>query len=117
MRFRGRPVAPTDLDGTSSLDEWSLHDSDSDLDVADLARGGLGDEPSATELYQDLQDGKLSERAELLFDLVLWCIPFGFLFELLNLLAQKQYHQESTLAGEAATLAQRLPRTSPKMQH
>ncbi|WFD20787.1 40S ribosomal protein S25 [Malassezia caprae] len=105
MRFRGGPVAPDDPDG-SSFDEWSLQDSDSDADDAPL---GLGGESSAAELYQDLQDGKLSDRAELLFDLVLWCIPFGFLFELLNLLAQKQYHQESTVAGEVATLAQRLP--------
>lgn len=109
VRHRGRPVVPDDPDGTSSLDEWSLQDSDSDLDRVEDDEGGL--EPNATDLYEDLQDGRLSERAELLFDLALWCIPFGFIFELLNLLAQKQYHQESTFAGEVATLAQRLPRT------
>ncbi|SHO79280.1 Uncharacterized protein MSYG_3630 [Malassezia sympodialis ATCC 42132] len=107
VRHRGRPVVPDDPDGTSSLDEWSLQDSDSDLDRVEDDEGGL--EPNATDLYEDLQDGRLSERAELLFDLALWCIPFGFIFELLNLLAQKQYHQESTFAGEVATLAQRLP--------
>lgn len=111
LRQRASAVAPSDAMNESSFDEWSLEDSDSDAVYDEQGSLRADDEPTATELYEDLQEDKLSEKAEHIFDLVLWCIPFGFAFELLNLLAQKQYHQETTWAGEVMTLAQRLPRT------
>lgn len=111
FRQRSGPTAGKDLD-EDLTSEWNLEDSDVDDDDNVLAEHvAFVEEPNAAELYADLQESKLSERAEWTFDFVLWCIPFAFLFELLNLLAQKQYHQESSFAGEIATLAKRLPRT------
>lgn len=93
------------IDASSAASEWILDDSDSD----DL---GLDEEePNAQMLYEQVEDAKLSESVESKLDLVIWSMPFVFLFELLNIVIRQQYHIEVTLQDEAVGVVTRLPCT------
>ncbi|WFC97427.1 40S ribosomal protein S25 [Malassezia yamatoensis] len=86
------------VDGESELE---LHDSDSDESVADPT--------NAQELYEQIQEERMSESLETKLDLVIWCMPFVFLFEIMSILIQQQYGIEITWRNEAKSLASRLP--------
>lgn len=84
--------------------DWILDDSDSD-ELEDE------EEPTAQELYEEIQDNRMSEPLESSLDLLIWCMPFIFVFELLNVLIQQQYQVEVTLLRELKTVVSRLPGT------
>lgn len=85
--------------------DWILDDSDSD-ELEDE------EEPTAQDLYEEIQDNRMSEPLESSLDLLIWCMPFIFVFELLNVLIQQQYQVEVTLLRELKTVVSRLPGTS-----
>lgn len=84
---------------------WILDDSDGDDDMAEE------DEMDANELYQQIQEDKLSESLESSLDMLIWSMPFVFVFELLNVLIRQQYAMEISLATEIKTLISRMPST------
>lgn len=87
-------------------EEWDLNNEeyDSDEEIDDRM------DTNAQDLYVQLEDDRLSSTMEAGFDLVAWFLPFAFMFEMLNLLVQKQYNQDTTFMGEVKTLIARLPR-------
>ncbi|KOS13406.1 ribosomal protein s25 [Malassezia pachydermatis] len=86
-------------------EEWDLNNEeyDSDEEIDDRM------DTNAQDLYVQLEDDRLSSTMEAGFDLVAWFLPFAFMFEMLNLLVQKQYNQDTTFMGEVKTLIARLP--------
>lgn len=88
--------------------EWLLEDSDEEL-ASDEALSD--DEPSAQTLYERVEDNRLNPSIESKLDLVIWCMPFVFLFEIMNILIQQQYQMDITWRTEATTMLKRLPRT------
>lgn len=90
-------------DQALSLSDSDDSDRDADAPLQDV---------DADTLYEELQDAQLSPATETTFDVITWIMPLTFVFEMLNLLVQKQYHQETTLARELITLVTRMPRTS-----
>ncbi|WFD07476.1 40S ribosomal protein S25 [Malassezia vespertilionis] len=90
-----RVSAPLDAE------DYVLDDSDEDELVED--------ESNAQTLYAQVEDNKLDASTEFKLDLIIWCMPFLFIFELLNILIQQQYHETVTVTGEIKTVATRLP--------
>lgn len=94
----GNPVAlPPEGSG------WVLDDSEEELED--------DEEPDAQKLYEEVEESRLSESLEFKLDLLIWCMPFVFLFEIMNILIQQQYQMELSWQGELKTLVSRLPRT------
>lgn len=95
----GNPV------GDPSEDErgWILVDSDSESD-------DMLDEPRASEVLGQMQDDRMGETTEAILDLIIWSIPFVFIFVLLNVLVQQQYAIQPTITGELLTVLLRVPR-------
>ncbi|WFC97070.1 hydroxyisourate hydrolase [Malassezia brasiliensis] len=100
----GRDGEPVEV--ASAPTEWVLDDSDEEL-ASDEALSD--DEPSAQTLYERVEDDRLNPSIESKLDLVIWCMPFVFLFEIMNILIQQQYQMDITWRTEATTMIKRLP--------
>jgi hypothetical protein len=88
--------------------EWDLDDSDEEP-AEEISENN--EDTDATDLYRHIQEEKLGETAEHVFDLLIWGVPFVFIFELFNVLVQQQYQQNITFTGEIVTVITRLPCT------
>lgn len=90
--------------------EWILDDSDDEL-ASDEEIDSDAEEPSAQTLYERVEEERLSPALESKLDLLIWCMPFVFLFEIMNILIQQQYQQDITWRSEVMTMLKRLPCT------
>ncbi|KAI3623544.1 RPS25B [Malassezia furfur] len=88
--------------------EWILDDSDDEL-ASDEEIDSDAEEPSAQTLYERVEEERLSPALESKLDLLIWCMPFVFLFEIMNILIQQQYQQDITWRSEVMTMLKRLP--------
>jgi len=103
----------TELEDEQILDAWD--DSDVEDDDDDHGKIGLDypsyKEPTAKDLYEEIEDAQLSGTMTFTLDLITWSIPFLFIFEILSLLVQKQYNEEFSLTNEIQQILARMPRT------
>ncbi|WFD31931.1 40S ribosomal protein S25 [Malassezia sp. CBS 17886] len=96
---------PSDADSVHAADSgaWVLEDSDSDVADDDLV------ESNAQELYERMTDDQLGASTESVLDLIIWCMPFLFIFSLMNVLVQQQYGMDISPAQEVKTVLARSP--------
>ena len=102
----GEPVEITSAPTT----EWILDDSDDEL-ASDEEIDSDAEEPSAQTLYERVEEERLSPALESKLDLLIWCMPFVFLFEIMNILIQQQHQLDITWRSEVMTMLKRLPCT------
>lgn len=84
--------------GDDSDDDYGVA-SDHEFDGDDTANR-LMEEQSATEM---------SPKVESILDLVIWTMPFGFMYTLLDVLVRQQYGETVGLQDEAMRLVKALP--------
>lgn len=94
---RGRQGA-VDVDDDESDDGYGVA-SDHELD---------GDD-TANRLMQEQEATEMSPRVEGILDLVIWTMPFGFMYTLLDVLVRQQYGETVGFSDEAVRLARALP--------
>lgn len=92
-------------EGTAAAVEGD--DSEDDYGVAsDHERDG---DDTANRLMQEQEATEMSPRVESILDLVIWTMPFGFMYTLLDVLVRQQYGETVGFADEALRLLKALP--------
>lgn len=82
-------------------------DSEDDYGVAsDHERDG---DDTANRLMQEQQATEMSSQVESILDLVIWTMPFGFMYTLLDVLVRQQYGETVGVSDEAVRLIRALP--------
>ncbi|CBQ72001.1 conserved hypothetical protein [Sporisorium reilianum SRZ2] len=82
-------------------------DSDDDYGVAsDHERDG---DDTASRLMQEQRATEMSPQVEGILDLVIWTMPFGFMYTLLDVLVRQQYGETVGVSDEAVRLIRALP--------
>ncbi|KAN0062006.1 hypothetical protein ACQY0O_006001 [Thecaphora frezii] len=97
---------------TQSYPEWTA-DTDSDATSSDdygqpSDREDASDD-DAEKLMRDQEEREMSPGVESALDVVIWTMPFGFLFTLLDVLVRQQYGETVGFAEEAARLVASIP--------
>ena len=82
-------------------------DSDDDYGVA--SDHELDGDDTANRLMQEQQATEMSSQVESMLDLVIWTMPFGFMYTLLDVLVRQQYGETVGFADEAVRLVRALP--------
>ena len=67
---------------------------------------------TAQELMEAADRDGLNPTLEEVFDVIIWTMPFAFLFLMFDILIQQQYAQEPTFLGELAKMAVNVPSQS-----
>lgn len=93
----------------SDQDEESLVDEsdEEDSDEQSASRSG-----TAQEVMEAADRDGLNPTLEEVFDVIIWTMPFAFLFLMFDILIQQQYAQEPTFLGELAKMATNVPSQS-----
>lgn len=92
-------------------------DSEDDYGVA--SDHELDGDDNADRLMQEQEATEMSPQVESILDLIIWTMPFGFMYTLLDVLVRQQYGDTVGLADEAVRLTRALPgesRTSQTLQ-
>ncbi|KAJ9478142.1 hypothetical protein PHBOTO_001710 [Pseudozyma hubeiensis] len=84
-------------------------DDDSDDDYGVASDHELDGDDTANRLMQEQEATEMSTQVESILDLVIWTMPFGFMFTLLDVLVRQQYGETVGLADEAIRLIRALP--------
>lgn len=84
-------------------------DDDSDDDYGVASDHELDGDDTANRLMQEQQATEMSTQVESILDLVIWTMPFGFMFTLLDVLVRQQYGETVGFADEAIRLIRALP--------
>lgn len=67
------------------------------------------DEMNAETLYKDSESDSMPPHIEKALDLVIWCIPFSFLYLMLDIMIHQQYAQHPTALEELGRAAANIP--------
>lgn len=84
-------------------------DDDSDDDYGVESDHELDGDDTANRLLQEQEATEMSPKVESILDLVIWTMPFGFMYTLLDVLVRQQYGETIGFADEAKRLAGALP--------
>lgn len=92
-----------------------VDDDESDEDYGVASDHELDGDDTANRLMQEQEATEMSPRVEGILDLVIWTMPFGFMYTLLDVLVRQQYGETVGFSDEAMRLARALPgeQTSP----
>lgn len=82
-------------------------DSDDDYGVA--SNHELDGDDTAKRLMEEQEATEMSTRVESVLDLVIWTMPFGFMYTLLDVLVRQQYGETVGLYDEGIRLVRALP--------
>ncbi|GAC76734.1 hypothetical protein PANT_22c00180 [Moesziomyces antarcticus T-34] len=82
-------------------------DSEDDYGVA--SDHELDGDDNADRLMQEQEATEMSPQVESILDLIIWTMPFGFMYTLLDVLVRQQYGDTVGLADEAVRLIRALP--------
>lgn len=92
---RSRAKQTSDTDAEDDYGVASDHEADGD--------------DTANRLMAEQQATEMSPQVESMLDLVIWTMPFGFMYTLLDVLVRQQYGETVGLADEAVRLIRALP--------
>lgn len=84
-------------------------DDDSDDDYGVASDHELDGDDTANRLMQEQEATEMSPRVESILDLLIWTMPFGFMYTLLDVLVRQQYGETVGFTDEVARLARALP--------
>ncbi|SNX83088.1 uncharacterized protein MEPE_01794 [Melanopsichium pennsylvanicum] len=85
----------------------SDYDSEDDYGIASNHEVDVDD--TANRLMEEQEATEMSAGVESILDLVIWTMPFGFMYTLLDILVRQQYGETVGLADELGRLARALP--------
>lgn len=83
-------------------------DSEDDYGVA--SDHELDGDDTANRLMREQEATEMSPRVESILDLVIWTMPFGFMYTLLDVLVRQQYGETVGFSDEIMRLIRALPR-------
>lgn len=84
-------------------------DDDSEDDYGVQSDHELDGDDTANRLMQEQQATEMSPQVEGILDLVIWTMPFGFVYTLLDVLVRQQYGETVGVSDEAVRLIRALP--------
>lgn len=101
--------AQAQLDALNRRSSKEQEQDDSDDDYGVESNHELDGDDTANRLMQEQQATEMSPRVESVLDLVIWTMPFGFMYTLLDVLVRQQYGETVGVADEAMRLIRALP--------
>ncbi|UZJ56348.1 hypothetical protein CBS101457_005668 [Exobasidium rhododendri] len=91
---------------TSSSDSSDTHGSDSQDNYGD---SDSDEEPTAESLLLESQRNGMNPVIDQILDTIIWTMPFGFLFLMMDIMIQQQYAMHPSFVHEAGRLATTMP--------
>ena len=88
-------------------DAGEQDDSEDDYGVA--SNHEFDGDDTANRLMEEQSATEMSPKVESILDLVIWTMPFGFMYTLLDVLVRQQYGETVGLQDEAMRLVRALP--------
>ena len=95
--------------GDEVEEEEEGDDSEDDYGVA--SNHELDGDDTANRLMQEQEATEMSPKVESILDLVIWTMPFGFMYTLLDVLVRQQYGETVGFYDEVVRLVRALPGT------
>lgn len=89
---------------SSSASQDSESESDDGYGASDSE-----EEPTASSLLRETQHDAMNPVLEQVLDTIIWTMPFGFLFLMMDVMIQQQYGMHPTFFGELTRLSSTMP--------
>ena len=92
-------------------DDEDEDEDDSEDDYGVASDHELDGDDTANRLMREQEATEMSPHVESVLDLVIWTMPFGFMYTLLDVLVRQQYGETVGFADEVMRLIRALPGT------
>jgi len=108
-RSKKRPSGKPNKEFRKGADTVEDEEDDSEDDYGVDSDHELDGDDTANRLMQEQEATEMSPKVESFLDLVIWTMPFGFMYTLLDVLVRQQYGETIGFKDEALRLARALP--------
>lgn len=108
-RSKKRPSGKPNKESKKDANEMEEEEDDSEDDYGVDSDHELDGDDTANRLMQEQEATEMSPKVESFLDLVIWTMPFGFMYTLLDVLVRQQYGETIGFKDEALRLARALP--------